>query len=97
MMMNCHLATRCSFVSPAFSPLKRKVSICVLFDEEKALVMKSITFLKNFSLSSLGHFFHDFFQAITAASPAAKAGAKASNQPPFDTAIRTIRKRFHKH
>ena len=94
MRINCHLATRCSFVSPAFSPLKRKVSICVLLDEEKALVMKSITFLKNFSLSSLGHFFHDLFWAITAAPPAAKAAADAPNRPPFDTAITTIRKRL---
>ena len=46
-----------------FSPLKRKVKVCVLLDEEKALVMKSITFLKNFSLLSLGHFFHDFFNS----------------------------------
>ena len=85
MRMNCHLATRCSFVSPAFSPLKRKVSVCVLFEEEKALVMKSITFLKNFSLWSVGHFFQVFFCAITA-PPAAKAAADAPNRPPLDAA-----------
>ena len=68
-----------------------------MFDEEKAFVMKSIMFLKNFSLSSLGHFFHDFFWAITAPPPAVKAAADAPNWPPFDTAITTIRKRFYKN
>ena len=97
--MNCHSATSCSFVNAAFSPLKRKVSICVLLDEEKAFVMKSIMFLKNFSLSSLRHFFYDFFLAITAPPPAtaAKAEADTPNRPLFDAAITTICKRFYKH
>ena len=70
-----------------------------MFDEEKAFVMKSIMFLKNFSLSTLRHFFYDFFLAITAPPPAtaAKAEADTPNRPLFDAAITTICKRFYKH